>query len=108
MKQLYVMLPDEGSRRGATVMRGKEAALVSILRCVPFNQVRVRSCPPMFVPGLTLRLPQALVFSNNRGWIEALAERLTSLGFPAAFTCGAPCLLLWRRCTRSAHPGPHP
>jgi hypothetical protein len=48
----------------------------------------------MLVSGLTLPAAQALVFCNNRGWMEALAERLTALGFPAAFTCGATLLRL--------------
>ena len=42
MKQLYVLLNDEGgvARGGAMVMQEKEAALSSILKSVPFNQVR--------------------------------------------------------------------
>jgi len=57
-----------------------------------------------------LKPTQALVFSNNRAWIEALAALLTSDGFPAAFTCGAcrvtasrelPLTLVQARCRNS-------
>ena len=74
------------------ILCDKEAALSRILSTLTFNQARARAALTQ-MPMLVVRSPhcvtQALVFCNLRGWAEALAERLTRRGFPAAFTCGA-------------------
>ena len=75
-------VPDGG---GTSIARQKEAVLLSILSRISFNQASRARQP---VLPLTVRA-QAIVFSNNRVWIEAVAKRLSARGFPAAFTCGA-------------------
>jgi superfamily II DNA/RNA helicase len=76
------------------VLDEKEAVLLRVLSTLTFNQVRGRASSVRLCVGRFSTAPfffrQALVFCNLRGWAEALADRLTQHGFPAAFTCGAP------------------
>ena len=83
----------------------KEAALTRLLSTLSFNQVSaqqfVRNTDCRAVRSHFCRVScKALVFCNLRGWAEALAERLTQHGFPAAFTCGASYACAARRFCR--------